>query len=251
MALQEEMNKQGLWLFRYRSYLPIAILVIAAALYVQMKLHPSMFPVEGTCYETWYEWCCFLVGMVGLVIRIYTVGHTPNNTSGRNTAAGQVADSLNTTGIYSTVRHPLYLGNLFMWSGPALLTGNVWFVVAFLFFYWVYYERIMFAEENYLRGKFGDTYLKWAETTPAFIPRCSNFTKSNLPFSWKKVLRKEKNGLLALFLIFAMFEIAGELVQSGNDYNYGFIGGCAFSALLYIVVKLIWKKTSILREEGR
>ena len=32
------------------------------------------------------------------------------NTSGRNTH-DQVADSLNTSGIYSIVRHPLYVGN--------------------------------------------------------------------------------------------------------------------------------------------
>jgi len=83
---------------------------------------------------------------LGLFIRAYAVGHTPANTSGRNTKE-QLADELNTTGIYSMVRHPLYLGNFFMWLGAAVLTKNGWFIVAFILLYWIYYERIMFAEE--------------------------------------------------------------------------------------------------------
>ncbi|WP_277232666.1 isoprenylcysteine carboxylmethyltransferase family protein [Phocaeicola salanitronis] len=127
--------------------------------------------------------------MAGTFIRIYTVGHTPVHTSGRNTA-GQVADSLNTTGIYSIVRHPLYLGNFLMWFGISLLTCNGGFIIAFILAYWLYYERIMYAEEDFLRRKFGVDYLRWAERTPAFIPNFKLFKPSDLPFSWKKVAKK-------------------------------------------------------------
>ena len=64
----------------------------------------------------------------GLGIRVFTVGFTPKNTSGRNTAE-QIADVLNTSGIYSMVRHPLYVGNFFMWLGIGLLTQNPYFVL--------------------------------------------------------------------------------------------------------------------------
>ena len=72
------------------------------------------------------------------------------------------------------VRHPLYLGNFFMWLGVAMLTENTWFSIAFVLFYAFYYERIMYAEESFLRAKFGKTYLDWAAQVPAFIP---SFTK--------------------------------------------------------------------------
>ena len=144
-----------------------------------------------------YEYLCLAVSLSGTLVRIYTVGHTPVGTSGRNTA-NQVADVLNTTGIYSTVRHPLYLGNFLMWLGIALLTCNVGFVAVFVLAYWLYYERIMYAEEQFLRRKFGDTYLRWAERTPAFIPCLKRFRPTDLPFSWKKVIKKEKNGVFAL-----------------------------------------------------
>jgi protein-S-isoprenylcysteine O-methyltransferase Ste14 len=250
MALQEEMEKQGIWLFKYRGTIPLIILVIGAILLVLKELHPETYFIQDSTVEFYYEMFCLFVSLAGLGIRVYTVGHTPVNTSGRNTAK-QVADTLNTTGIYSTVRHPLYLGNFFMWAGPALLTGNLWFIVSFCFFYWIYYERIMFAEEQFLRRSFGEVYINWAKSVPAFMPSFKNFKKPNLPFSWKKVLKKEKNGLTAVFLIFTAFDILGEIIKGETNYNYYLIAGCLLTGVLYLVLKFLKYKTNILNEQGR
>ena len=53
---------------------------------------------------------------MGFLFRAWAIGTTPAGTSGRNTKE-QVAEVLNSTGIYSIVRHPLYVGNYFMWIG--------------------------------------------------------------------------------------------------------------------------------------
>ena len=90
--------------------------------------------------------------------------------SGRNTVQGQIADELNTKGLYSIVRNPLYVGNYFLWLGIAMLTCNPWFIAIFTLIFWIYYERIVFAEEEFLRKKFGDAYLEWTVRTPIFIP---------------------------------------------------------------------------------
>lgn len=250
MALQEELESQGLWLFKYRGTLPLVILGIGTALFVQTKLHPEAFFLEESPYEVYYEFFCLLISLIGLGVRVYTVGHTPFNTSGRNTE-GQVAETLNTSGSYSVVRHPLYVGNFLMWLGPGLLTGNLWFVISFCLFYWVYYERIMFAEEQFLRKKFGTVYTDWAARVPAFVPHFKNFTKSNLSFSWKKVLKKEKNGLAATFIIFMIFNIVGEWIQNKTEYNYIIIAGCILSAVLYLALKFMKKRTTLLDELGR
>ena len=79
-----------------------------------------------------------------------------------------------------------------MYLGLAMITGHLWFVISFVLLYWLYYERIMFAEEHFLRNKFGEQYLKWAASVPAFVPKLGNMASPNLSFSWKKVLKKEK-----------------------------------------------------------
>lgn len=248
MALQEELERQGNWLFRYRGILPIIILFVGISVYIHAELYPEMFFLERTPYEIYYEMACLFIGLVGLSIRVYTVGYTPDNTSGRNTFDGQVAETLNTTGIYSIVRHPLYLGNFFMWFGIALLTGNFWFIISFCLFYCVYYERIMFSEEQFLRRKFGTGYLQWAEKTPAFFPNFKLFRKPSLKFSWRKILKKEKNGFLALFLIFFGFNFIGEWIEKEYHYNYFLFFMCLFSIFGYCILKYLKKKTRVLND---
>lgn len=48
MALKEEFEQQGNWLFRYRGVLPIIILFIGAYLYLQTEIYPETFIFEGT-----------------------------------------------------------------------------------------------------------------------------------------------------------------------------------------------------------
>lgn len=137
MALKSTFRKQGNWLFKYRGTIPLVVLLVGAGMIIYSDLYPETSFIKQTPYERMYETFCILISFFGLYIRIVTVGYTPANTSGRNTDK-QIADVLNTTGMYSTVRHPLYLGNFFMWFGPALLTFNLWFIVAFCLFYWLY-----------------------------------------------------------------------------------------------------------------
>ncbi|MCL6265793.1 methyltransferase [Flagellimonas myxillae] len=250
MALQEEFEKQGIWLFQRRGFLPLLILLVGMTLYLYSEIYPETFFLRGTVYEFYYEICCLLVGLFGLFIRVYTIGYSAKNTSGRN-VKGQIADRLNTSGLYSLIRHPLYLGNFFMWLGPALLTGNFWFVVAFCFFFWVYYERIMFAEEQFLRKKFGTAYLYWARKVPAFVPDFRAYQKPVMPFSWKKVLKQEKNGFFALFLIFSLFDIIGELTNQKYVFNYFFLFTFVVSGLCFLVLTYLKRNTTVLDEENR
>lgn len=249
MALYEELETQGNWLFRHRSVLPLLVLLSGMAVFVfTVMAHGKLLPLVLPYWHP-YEYACLAVGMAGTLIRAYTVGHTPAGTSGRNTG-GQVADMLNTTGIYSVVRHPLYLGNFLMWLSVALLTCNAGFVVAFVLAYWLYYERIMYAEEQFLRRKFGSDYLRWAEHTPAFIPCFKRFRPADLPFSWKKVIKKEKNGVFALFLLFSLFD--GIVAwQTNVSPNFALLALAAASGIGYLILKYVKKHTGLLDERGR
>tara|TARA_R110001583_G_scaffold76893_4_gene209975 strand:+ start:920 stop:1672 length:753 start_codon:yes stop_codon:yes gene_type:complete len=250
MALQEELKTQGDFLFKNRSYLPLIILGIGLSVFIHSEYHKN--EITDNSIPQLFNYIWLGISLFGLYIRVFTVAHTPINTSGRNTKEGQIAEELNTTGIYSIVRHPLYLGNFFMWLGVAMLTNNTWFVIAFILFYAFYYERIMYAEESFLRQKFGNIYLDWAKNTPAFIPSFKHYQKAKYPFSIKKALKKEKNGLAAVFLLFWAFNFIGKMVKLEAirfEYDFWFYGALA-SSIIYIVLKIM-KKQKLLDEINR
>lgn len=249
MALLEEFERQGNWLFQRRGFFPVLFLGAGLGLYLFDRYAGETFPL-GTQNALPYFWICVVVSLLGLGIRIYTVGHTPVRTSGRNREE-QIADSLNTNGIYATVRHPLYLGNFLIWLGPALLTANFWFILSFCLFYWLYYERIMFTEEQFLRGKFGKTYTDWAEKTPPFIPRLSKFTPNTVLFSWKKVIINEKNGLASIFVVFLLFDFTGNWVAGMPGVNFLLTVFAVISLLLLGVLKIVKLTTTVFLIEER
>jgi len=250
MVLKDQMEKQGGWLFKFRGVLPLVILCFAFYEYLQTEIHPELYPLEGSTYEIFYEMFCFAISLLGLFIRVFTVGYTPGNTSGRNVKE-QVADKLNTTGIYSIVRNPLYLGNFLMWFGIGLLSMNLWFMVAFVFLYWVYYERIIYTEEQFLTRKFDKEYTDWASRTPCFFPRFKDYVKPDLKFSWKKVIKKEKNGLLAFLLIFSIMDIVGEVIVD-NPPKYMPLAIITLVVFVsYFVIKYLKHRTKVFEECGR
>ena len=161
MALVHEFENSGNWLFKRRSWIPVLLLIAGIIIMYLGNRQAILFDFRN-------EIIFLIVSLAGQAIRIATVGFAPKNTSGRNTVHGQVADELNTTGIYSVVRHPLYVGNFLMWLGPVLFLRSFSFTIFFGLFYWLYYERIMFAEEQFLRRKFGEIYDDWSARVKPF-----------------------------------------------------------------------------------
>jgi protein-S-isoprenylcysteine O-methyltransferase Ste14 len=249
MDLQEQLEYQGNWLFKYRGILPVVILIAGIIVLIYSELNPVEPFKDNTSFIDYYTVACIFISLVGLSVRIYTIGYTPDNTSGRNTSE-QVAETLNQTGIYAIVRHPLYVGNYLMWLGIAFAAQNFWFVTAITLLYWLYYERIMYAEEQFLRRKFGKTYMDWVARTPTFIPNFKLFVRPTMPFRWKKVLKQEKNGLAALFIIFSLFDFVGNLVRKNSDYNYTLYIICLITIILYCILRYLKRNTQLLNDSN-
>ena len=245
MALVHEFENSGNWLFKRRSWLPVFIIVAGIIMMYLGNRQAILFDMRD-------ELIFLGISIFGQIIRILTVGFTPKNTSGRNTQNGQIADELNVTGIYSLLRHPLYLGNFFMWLGPVLFLRSIEFMVVFILLYWLYYERIMFAEEQFLRRKFGEIYDKWSETVASFLPYSFNFIRPKLPFSVRNVLKREHNGFFNIFVIFTILDIFRNYFLSERIYltkMWIYLFASAF--LIWIVIKIIHKRTKWLEVEGR
>lgn len=245
MALVHEFEKTGNWLFKKRSWLPVVLVIAGIGILYIVNRQAIIFDMRN-------ELIFLVISLSGEIIRIITIGYTPRNTSGRNTETGQLADELNTTGLYSLVRHPLYLGNFFMWLGPVLFLKSVWFLIIFCLVYWIYYERIMFAEEQFLRRKFGDAYDKWSEKVSAILPLKWNYVSPGLTFSLKNVLKREYNSFVNIFLIFAILDLFRNYFLSGRIYITGMWLYLLIAAvIIWLILRTVHKNTKWLHVEGR
>ena len=246
MALLQSMEKQGNFLFKYRGQFPV-ILFILAVPFIYLTDYNRISEQSQTCFM----YAAIILSSIGFLVRFYTIGTTPHGTSGRNTKE-QVATVLNSTGMYSLLRHPLYLGNYLIWLGIAVATLNIYFVVIMSLLFWVYYERIMFAEERFLESKFGEAYLNWSNTLPAFIPAVLNFKKSNTPFSIITVLRREYASILAAVIGFSFVEVLRSYVINGllilSDLTLSILLGVT---VVVIILRSLKHYTHLLNEKGR
>ncbi len=246
MALIHSFEDEGNWLFKRRGFIPVVLFLFAVP-----AVYFTNYFLMSADFITLVNYVAALLSVTGFFVRAYTIGTTPRGTSGRNTDK-QVAEQLNSSGIYSIVRHPLYLGNYLMWIGIVLFTKNFSFTIIVSLLYWIYYERIMFSEERFLEKKFGDAHLDWSKKVPAFIPRFSQFRKSDVSFSIKSVLRREYSGALATVIGFVYVEILIGYFQ-WNIFHIGekFLMALAAAALAAGILRSLKHYTKVLSEEGR
>lgn len=243
MAFREELEKQGKWLFRWRSYLPLLVIPIV---FIALRNSEYLENTFGDTADRVYEGFCLTISFAGLMIRCITVGYVPRGTSGRNTK-GQKAESLNITGMYSIVRHPLYLGNFFIFLGITLFLQVWWVILIAVLAFFIYYERILFAEEEFLRNKFGELYLNWASKTPVFFPKVKNWHQPSPQFSVRAVLAREYSSFFAIIASFTFLEVAGDLVtQSNLELDVSWIVFFSTGLIIYTVLRTLKKRTRIL-----
>tara|TARA_B100001248_G_scaffold115447_1_gene86381 strand:+ start:877 stop:1464 length:588 start_codon:yes stop_codon:yes gene_type:complete len=175
------------FLFKKRSYTPVPIVI--AVIYYSEPYKP--FWVYGT----------FLI-LLGEVIRFKAVQHAGGRT--RTTNVG--ARALCTSGPYSRTRNPLYIGNLFIYSGMVLLAGGMYMVelLIFVVVYFIFqYSMIISLEEEKLSTLFGTNYLLYKNNVPRLLPliRPWDSELKISPASISKTFRTEKRTLQNIFLL--------------------------------------------------
>ncbi len=246
MALRDQLESSGGWLFKHRSYLPLAILPV----FFICLASSSYLGRSHTINEIWQAGC-MMISFFGLFLRILIVGHAPIGTSGRNTRE-QAANTLTTTGLYSVVRHPLYVGNYIIFLGLTMELHVWWLVLLVTCGYALYYERIMLAEEAFLRSRFGELFEQWASATPAFIPRFRGWKPSPVPFCWRTVLQREYNAFFVIISAFFLLDLVGDSITErrfkiDTGWFAVFIGGF----VIFATLRTLKKRTHLLTVEGR
>ncbi len=253
--LKDAMPRRGRWLFVNRSYVPLLFLPVVALVLAEERLAGLLsryvsFEFTGPWEYVW-DGTCVALAMTGVLIRAIAGGYAAKGTSGGNTRKGQRADELNTTGLYSLVRNPLYLGNLALSVG-VLLTIKSWELLAiFCLAFLLYYERIIAAEEAFLEEKFGDPYREWAASTPCLWPRLFRgpgaWRSSPRSFSWRRVIRSEYPSTFGVVMVVFAIKLARDYFR-GEPFEVDPVYGIAFAAAgtLYVIVRTIKKRTRLL-----
>ena len=142
-----------------------------------------------------------------------------------------------------------------MWLGIMVYVGNVWFVAVCSLIYWLYYERIMFAEEAFLRSKFGQAYLDWSVDVPSFWPRNLRWTAQDAEFSLRNVLKREYNGFFAIFLSLAVISASKHAVRGAGAWVDILVPFWQYTLLVTFIVfftlRSLKRYSRVLHVEGR
>ncbi|MDG2004450.1 MAG: isoprenylcysteine carboxylmethyltransferase family protein [Novosphingobium sp.] len=195
----QEMARSGHALFTIRG-LNIAVVIVIGAVIAWCSGVSG--PFGEAVADCWWQVVSLGVALVGALWRVIVSGFAALGTSG-NAKKGAVAAELNTTGPYSVVRNPLYVGRIVNFTGIAMLSGS-WVYGALVFLISVLvYERISFYEEEFLSKEFGEAHRKWAEEIPALLPKLTGWVKPKYDFWWRRAIYREYQKFF--FLLTALF----------------------------------------------
>jgi protein-S-isoprenylcysteine O-methyltransferase Ste14 len=214
MRLTDQLSEDGRRLFAARSFVPLVLFPV-----VLLSLPQSWHAEEwlGATGSFLVQWTALVIAGAGLLLRVCAVAFAPDGSSSRETHRLR-ATSLNTTGAYSLLRHPLYTGSALMWIGTAMSLRVWWLVVIVALVYLLYVERMVLVEEAFLHETFGTQFDGWAARTPALVPRFSLWIRPTAPIQWRRVM-SEHNGLLAIAIAFALLQYAEDLQFGGESWS--------------------------------
>jgi protein-S-isoprenylcysteine O-methyltransferase Ste14 len=124
------------------------------------------------------------IALLGLVIRAL--------------ASGQVKKDreLTTTGPYTYVRNPLYLGSILLGVGFVIAARDPWIALGLLLYFVLVYVPVIRAEQVYLRSQFPG-YAEYMRNVPSLLPHTLWFGGVTDGFSRELYFRhREYNALL-------------------------------------------------------
>jgi protein-S-isoprenylcysteine O-methyltransferase Ste14 len=177
----------GKLLFEWRDYTPIPLIILLLIVAKPSALSATLG-----------------IAMIifGELIRVYSVAFIGSVSRTRSDSTGQ---ALVTSGPFSYVRNPLYVGNFFITMGIAVFGGKAWFAVLTGAMFALQYYYIVKYEESLLLHKFGEAYQTYRQNVPPWIPR-KRFSIEALewPASFGPALKSEKRTLTAIIAIVAV-----------------------------------------------
>jgi protein-S-isoprenylcysteine O-methyltransferase Ste14 len=227
----------GNFFFQYRNFLFPCIF-----LFMAFTVHPNIFLGSST-------WDRLLVGfgaavaIAGQIVRFVTIGFQYIHRGGKN---GQVyANRLVSGGVYGIVRNPMYLGNALIAIGMTIYMGAPQAIFIVIPFFLFVYQAIIFAEEEYLRNKFGAEYDEYAARVNRFVPSVRGVHQSfaGMRFDWRSSVRRDMGTIVGLTMGLILVPIwrsaflegwAAAKTQGVRSFALACAGGLLYAILVYL-----------------
>ncbi|MCP4760588.1 MAG: isoprenylcysteine carboxylmethyltransferase family protein [archaeon] len=117
-------------------------------------------------YSPFFFFVSFFLGSITLAIAVYI------SKSGLHIVFNEIRDppQVITKGVFSYLRHPVYLGALLLYLGIIFITLSVISLPLFIIIC-IFYNYISAYEEKYLEVKFGQEYLDYKKMVSRWIPK--------------------------------------------------------------------------------
>lgn len=236
------MIRIGNFFFKYRNHLFVflyALLLIPS---------PQLF-TEASCGPTFWQYA-FGIGLfittAGIVIRGLTIGLTFVERGGKDLKIH--ADALILKGLFVHCRNPLYVGNNLMLLGLGIFSNSLLYVVVVVPVFLFIYQAIVLAEEDFLKGKFGQEYLDYCSRVNRWLPNLKGIGKtlSEMKFNWTRWLFTEYNTQIFWLTGVALTTIFKfpELVNPDNRISYS-LYLLAFMVVYYLFLRWLRKSGKV------
>ena len=200
MTLSEQSAALRRRLYDNRHWLPL--LLYPAALLALLIARPFNIIPDSFVFTL----LCAVISLSGVAVRVLTVGYLPRK-SEEEVESGVHSTTLITQGMYSTVRHPIALGNLLAWYGIILYVGVTWFIIGAAMLYTLFTYLVPMSEEEEPKQRVGQRYTDWARYTNALIPNRKLWVSNRYRFSLMQVIRREYVGFFCLVLAFVTINL--------------------------------------------
>ena len=155
----------------------------------------------------------FLVGMAvalfGEMIQIWAAAHLYKDSR------------FTTSGPYTYVRNPMYIGRFFLILGFFLMTANLALIAIYIVLFAAYAHVRVSREERRLKKIFGSDYEHYCSEIRRWLPRLKPYSRAETRrFSWARVCSNgEQLNLIGLLIILTLTYLRIEMLPP-NLWNF-------------------------------
>jgi protein-S-isoprenylcysteine O-methyltransferase Ste14 len=128
---------------------------------------------------------------------------------------GRKNDEVVRVGVFSVVRNPLYVFSFIAVLGVGLQSGMLLVLAVLVAAFVLYYPLVVAKEEAFLQHKFGESYVKYMQEVPRWIPNFNLWNEPEQMDAKPKFIRQTILDACVFFLPLPCFILIAHLQAAG------------------------------------